>query len=58
MAFTHLVQCVTQELRQVMSAFFDDTEDADLEDGDIDSTRDPDSIDNITGGDNWLGKWK
>ncbi|KAL9987631.1 hypothetical protein ACROYT_G001973 [Oculina patagonica] len=58
MAFTHLVQCVTQELRQVMSAFFGHTEDADLEDGDIDSMIDPDAIDNITGGDNWLGKWK
>ena len=39
MAFRHLVQCVEQELRQLMSAFLDVTEDADMEDGDIDSDR-------------------
>ena len=54
-----------------MAAFLDITEDADMEDGDVDSMMDPD-IDNITGersfrygpsgrpigGDSWLGKWK
>lgn len=55
-----------------MSAFLDITEDADMEDGEVDSMMDPDAIDNVTGersfrygpsgrpigGDSWLGKWK
>ena len=71
MAFRHLVQCVEQELRQSMSAFLDITEDADIEDGDLDPMMDPDAPDNITGersfrygpsgrpigGDSWLGEW-
>ncbi|RMX59810.1 hypothetical protein pdam_00007299 [Pocillopora damicornis] len=69
MAFRHLVQCVEQELRQLMSAFLDVTEDADMEDGDIDSMMDMNSPDDIMGersfrygpsgrpmgGDSWLG---
>ena len=71
MAFRHLVHCVEQLLRQLMSAFLDITEDADMEDGDLDPMMDPDAPDNITGersfrygpsgrpigGDSWLGKW-
>ena len=70
MAFRHLVQCVEQELRQLMSAFLDVTEDADMEDGDIDSMMDMNSPDDIMGersfrygpsgrpmgGDSWLGE--
>ena len=55
-----------------MSAFLDITEDADMEDGDLDPMMDPDASDNITGersfrygpsgrpigGDSWLGKWR
>lgn len=54
-----------------MSAFLDITEDADIEDGDLDPMMDPDAPDNITGersfrygpsgrpigGDSWLGEW-
>lgn len=70
MAFRHLVQCVEQELRTLMSAFLDMTEDADMEDSDVESMMDPDSPDNVMtgersfrygpsgrpiGGDSWLG---
>lgn len=69
LAFRHLVQCVEQELRQLMSAFLDVTEDADMEDGDADSMMDMNSPDDIMGersfrygpsgrpmgGDSWLG---
>lgn len=70
MAFRHLVQCVEQELRTLMSAFLDMTEDADMEDSDVESMMDPDSPDNVItgersfrygpsgrpiGGDSWLG---
>ena len=55
-----------------MSAFLDITEDADMEDGDLEPMMDPDAPDNITGersfrygpsgrpigGDSWLGKWR
>ena len=70
MAFRHLVQCVEQELRTLMSAFIDITEDADMEDSDVESMMDPDAPDNMAGersfsygqfgrpigGDSWLGK--
>ena len=70
MAFRHLVQCVEQELRTLMSAFIDITEDADMEDSDIESMMDPDAPDSMAGersfsygqfgrpvgGDSWLGK--
>ena len=72
MAFRHLVQCVEQELRTLMSAFLDKTEDADLADSDVESMIDSDSPDNGTGersfrygmsgrplgGDSWLGEWE
>ena len=71
MAFRHLVQCVEQELRTLMSAFLDITEDADMEDSDGESMMDLDGADNMMvgersfrygpsgrpiGGDSWLGK--
>lgn len=69
MSFKHLVQCVEQELRTLMSAFLDITEDADMEDSDVESMLDPDASDGIAGersfrygptgrpigGDSWLG---
>lgn len=69
MSFRHLVQCVEQELRTLMSAFLDITEDADMEDSDVESMLDPDASDGIAGersfrygptgrpigGDSWLG---
>lgn len=69
MAFRHLVQCVEQELRTLMSAFLDITEDADMEDSDVESMMDPDAPDSMAGersfrygptgrpigGDSWLG---
>ena len=71
MAFRHLVQCVEQELRTLMSAFLDITEDADMEDSDVESMMDPDAPDSMAGersfrygptgrpigGDSWLGKF-
>lgn len=63
------MQCVEQELRTLMSAFLDITEDADMEDSDVESMLDPDASDGIAGersfrygptgrpigGDSWLG---
>lgn len=70
-AFRHLVQCVEQELRTLMSAFLDVTDDADMEDSDGESMMDLESPDSMMagersfrygpsgrplGGDSWLGK--
>ena len=72
MAFRFLVQCVQQELKSFMSAFLDETDDADMEDSDFEFMGDPDSPDHgmtanersfrfapsgrPLGGDQWLGK--
>lgn len=45
MAFRSLVHCVQQELKSFMSAFLDETDDADMADMDLDSMSDPDSPD-------------
>ena len=72
MAFRSLVHCVQQELKSFMSAFLDDTDDADMADMDFDAMSDPDSPEHAMtanersfrfapsgrplGSDQWLGK--
>lgn len=43
LAFRHLVLCVQHELRSSMSAFLDPTDDADMEESDLDSMNDSDN---------------